>query len=185
MTRLFHVSEESHIIEFAPRPDPQGRRKVWAIADSHLANYLLPRQCPRVTFYKRPESLPADCAELLGEANHVVAIESAWQTPAETIRLYLYELPAASFTRHNEIAGYYTSEEVVVPETVHCVIHPLQEMVDRDVELRVLTSLWELRERVARSTLGFSIIRFRNAGPRPAGFTTRFPVPGGGQHRDA
>jgi hypothetical protein len=48
---------------------------------------------------------------------------------------------------------------------------------ERNVEVRLLESLWALREAVADSTLGFSIIRFRNAAPPPSGFVSRFPVP--------
>ena len=53
--RLFHVSEESRIKVFNPRPVPSpdagvAGEAVWAVDEVHLPNYLLPRDCPRVTF---------------------------------------------------------------------------------------------------------------------------------------
>jgi hypothetical protein len=53
---------------------------------------------------------------------------------------------------------------------VGCTVVPdvLAELARRAIELRVLSSLWPLREAVVASTLGFSIIRMRNAQPRTA-----------------
>ena len=49
--KLFHVSEEKKIEEFVPRySDSTKEPVVWAIAEAKLANYLLPRNCPRVCF---------------------------------------------------------------------------------------------------------------------------------------
>jgi len=58
---LFHVSETPGIERFEPRPssyvpDPV----VWAIDADRLRNYLVPRECPRVTFYAGPETTAAD-----------------------------------------------------------------------------------------------------------------------------
>ncbi len=33
---------------------------VWAVDRFHLHNYLLPRDCPRVTYYTAPTSAPED-----------------------------------------------------------------------------------------------------------------------------
>ena len=51
MPRLFHVSEDPTIARFEPRPvaSPDSGvtgDAVWAVAESHLPNYLLPRDCP-------------------------------------------------------------------------------------------------------------------------------------------
>jgi hypothetical protein len=49
---LFHVSEERGIERFAPRSSAGGMGPVvWAIDKHRLRNYLLPRECPRVTCY--------------------------------------------------------------------------------------------------------------------------------------
>ncbi len=54
--RLFHVSEEGNIDIFNPRiPEREDLDKrvglVWAIDEKHLANFLTPRNCPRVTYH--------------------------------------------------------------------------------------------------------------------------------------
>jgi len=46
-------------------------------------------------------------------------------------------------------------------------VDALAELTHRDVELRVTPSLWPLRDAVVASTLQFSLIRMRNATPRP------------------
>jgi hypothetical protein len=46
-TMLFHISEESGIERFEPRPSQYAMELVvWAIDADHLRNYLLPRECP-------------------------------------------------------------------------------------------------------------------------------------------
>ncbi len=84
--RLFHVSDRPGITRFEPRPaGPQNpgivdRPVVWTIDERLLHNYLLPRDCPRVTFYARPDSDAADVARFFGHtaARYVVAIETGW-----------------------------------------------------------------------------------------------------------
>jgi len=68
---------------------------------------------------------------------------------------------------HDAGAGYYVSREAVSPQGVTPITDLLAELTRRDVELRVTPSLWPLRDAVAASTLQFSIIRMRNAAPRP------------------
>jgi hypothetical protein len=161
--RLFHVSETPGIASFAPRPDGAVDARVWAIAESHLRNYLLPRDCPRVTFSD--------------DSKAVVAIEAGWFERCLSTRLSVYEFDPGPFTLQDEPAAYYTASETVRPIGEETVPNPIRAILDRGVELRVLPSLWELREAVARSDLRFSIIRMRNASPPPAGFTSEFPVP--------
>ena len=45
--------------------------------------------------------------------------------------------------------------------------NPVSELLTRGVDLRVLSNLWSLRDAVVASSLQFSIIRMRNAQPRP------------------
>ena len=171
---LYHISEKPNIARFEPRPAPSPSsgaegEMVWAIAGRLLHNYLLPRDCPRVTFYALPDSAPEDIERLMGQsaADHIVAIESGWYERACTTRLYCYELPPATFTSYkDEGAGYYTSRETVLPLSMRPIDHPLCEMLERNVELRSTPSLWPLRDAVVDSTLQFSIIRMRNARPR-------------------
>lgn len=169
--RLFHVSDRPDIPLFEPRPirpdhpnDP-GRPIVWAITERLLHNYLLPRDCPRVTFYARPDSDPADVARLMGAtaASHVVAVESGWLAAIRAVVLYLYEFSPQGFELFDEGAGYYVRESAVAPLAVRRVDDLLGELAARDVELRVTPSLWPLHDAVAVSTLQFSCIRMRNA----------------------
>ncbi len=84
-----------------------------------------------------------------------------------TDTVYLYDLPSDTFEVHDAGAGYYVSREAVSPQGVTPITDLLAELTRRDVELRVTPSLWPLRDAVAASTLQFSIIRMRNAAPRP------------------
>jgi hypothetical protein len=176
--RLFHVSETAGITRFEPRagrPDPAA--EIWAISEARLHNYLLPRDCPRVTYYATATTTPEDRARFLGDAASVVAIELAWAERARSTALSLYEFAGGDFTLRDEIAGYYTATAAQTPLEEVRIDSAMAALEERNVEVRLLESLWALREAVADSTLGFSIIRFRNAAPPPSGFVSRFPVP--------
>ena len=175
--RLFHVSDRPSITLFEPRPiaspHPSGvtRPVVWAVDERLLHNYLLPRDCPRVTFYARPDSDPADAARLLGQtaARHVVAVEAGWLNAIRETTLWLYEFSISGFVAIDPGAGYYVSEAAVAPLSVRRVDDLLDELARHDdVELRLTPSLWPLRDAVLASTLQFSFIRLRNARPRAA-----------------
>lgn len=170
---LFHVSEKPNITRFDPRPAPdsssgQTGLMVWAIDDAHLHNHLLPRDCPRVTFYARPDSHPDDVTRLMGHstARAVVAIEHGWFGRLLAQRIYRYEFSGETFTLIDEGAGYHISREAVVPQAVTQLDDLPAELFRRNVELRVLPSLWPLRDAVVASSLQFSMIRMRNAQPR-------------------
>jgi GrpB-like predicted nucleotidyltransferase (UPF0157 family) len=169
---LFHVSEGSNLEVFYPRPDPNGKLGdvVWAIDEEHLPNYLLPRDCPRVTFAAGPRTNGDDRVRFLScaAARRVIAIESAWLAPAAGQSLCLYRMPPAGFERIDDCAGYYVARDPVRPESVETIPSALDALLRRDVELRVLGNLWPLRDLVVQSTLEYSIIRMRNAQPRPA-----------------
>jgi len=171
---LFHMSDRPAITRFDPRPvaapaADQSEALVWAIDREHLHNYLLPRDCPRVTFYALPDSDPEDIRRLIGysTATYVVAIESRWLPEVARQQLYRYELPGDTFTLLDAGAGYYVSREPVLPRSVTPIPDLLGALLRPDIELRVMPSLWPLRDAVVASTLQFSIIRMRNASPRP------------------
>jgi hypothetical protein len=176
---LFHVSERAGIDVFVPRPHlqfPNGA--VWAIDDAHLHTYLLPRDCPRIAIMPKADTTDEDRLRFMGSttAPAVLAIESAWLAQAMQQRIFVYALMAATFTLEDMIAGHYISREAVMPIDMRVIDQPLLEMVKRNVELRVMPSLWELREAIVGSTLHFSITRMRNASPPPAGFVSKYPV---------
>jgi hypothetical protein len=164
---LFHISEEANISRFEPRPSEYTSEPVvWAIDDAHLPNYLVPRDCPRVTYYAGPQTSDADREILLGLGSAVVAIEQLWMARLEQCRLYCYSLPVQTFECLDAGAGYFVSRGAVVPAGVEVLPDPISELRRRGVELRVVPNLWPLRDVVIASSLQFSIIRMRNALPR-------------------
>ena len=168
MQHLFHLSEEAAIGHFVPRASSlTSEPVVWAIDAARLRNYLVPRDCPRVTFYAGPATTSEDVQRFLGSSPAVVAIESAWLERLRTARLYCYHFAPDTFECIDACAGYFVSRSAVVPVRVE-VLEDLLCELQRRAELRVLPSLWPLCDAVAASTLQFSIIRMRNAQPRPA-----------------
>lgn len=169
--RLWHVSEQSDIEVFVPRMPPRADAKgeapvVWAVDGTRLANYLVPRDCPRVAFHALPGSTEQDRQTFLGfgGARHVVAIESCWLERAARSVLWAYEFPPQGFVCADATAGYFVSSVAVVPISRRRVENPLSELVASGVELRVVPDLRALAARVASSSLAFSCIRMRNAG---------------------
>lgn len=169
---LFHVSEEAGIELFEPRWSKiAGQSVVWAIDEEHLRNYLVPRECPRVTYYAGPQTVSADVDQLLGKSRVVVAVESAWYERLRSCQLFCYELPPDNFESLDECAGYFVSSLPVVPARVEVISDLIVALLERDVELRFVPSLWPLHDAVVASTLQFSMIRMRNAQPRVAVMT--------------
>ena len=164
---LFHVSEEAEITVFEPRPSivfPSLGAVVWAIAESHLVNYLLPRDCPRVTFCASSRTTAADGRRFkLTGSSRVVVIARDWVTRVFSVAMYVYELPAATFTPHDASAGYWLSREAVVPLRVSRVEDIPGEILRLEAELRVVDRLKPVQDEVAASTLDYSMIRMRNA----------------------
>jgi len=165
---VFHVSEEPDIEVFEPRKAATNDEQVvWAIDEDHLRNYLVPRDCPRVTYSAGPGTTVADRERFLGSSAAVLAIETAWFERMRSCRLHCYHLPGDTFELADECAGYLVSRVPVKPLRVHVIDNPVQAVLERGVELRVQPSLWALRGAVIESTLAFSIIRWRNATPQP------------------
>lgn len=164
---LFHVSEEAGIERFEPRAlEEGGEAVVWAIDAERLRNYLVPRECPRVTYYAGRETSAADVERFLGASPAVVAVESGWLERLRSCRLYCYHLPPETFECIDECAGYFVSRAAVTPIRVEVFDDPIAELLKRGVELRFVPSLWPLRDAIVASSLQFSLIRMRNASPR-------------------
>jgi hypothetical protein len=166
-TKLFHVSEQADINEFSPRASPHPNQPVvWAIAENKLANYLLPRNCPRVAYCAGAKTSIADRRHFLSFSSQAIAIEALWYEQVINTTLYLYEMPAYSFNLFDSIAGYYVSHGVIFPKAKHVIDNPLQAILAQNIELRLLPSLWQLHDAVVNSTLEFSSIRMKNAQPK-------------------
>ncbi len=173
---LFHVSEEPGIAEFRPRPPPSpdaGVKEdaVWAIDHVHLPNYLTPRDCPRVTYGRGPQTTDVDAARFLtGTAGRIVTIEHAWLDALISTPIYVYVFdPGTSWRALSNGAGYFVSEETERPVDCIRVDRPDHAILAHGSELRVRANLWNLIDLVASSSLEFSIIRKRNAQPRWSG----------------
>jgi hypothetical protein len=171
--RLFHVSEESGIASFEPRPVPSPDsgvtgEAVWAVDEAHLPNFILPRDCPRVTYGIGTRTSEEDRTRFFAHstARRIVAVEAKWAPAILSCTLFLYEMPTMSFELALEDAGFYIARAAVVPTAVTEVRDAIGEMLRREVELRFLPELWPLNDAVIASTLEFSNIRMRNAAPR-------------------
>ncbi|MEM1166261.1 MAG: DUF6886 family protein [Planctomycetota bacterium] len=163
---LFHVSDKPAIRCFEPRPsEAVGASVVWAIAADRLHNYLLPRDCPRVTCIATPATDPARLRDLLGGHTALVAIERAWRSRVESAALWLYELPAAPFKLHDPIAGYHIARDSVEPLGVRPITDCPAELAARDARLLPVETLWPLHDEIPRLTHIFSMIRMGNAAP--------------------
>jgi hypothetical protein len=166
MPQLWHVSENPGISVFHPRLAPDhSRAVVWAIDDDHLGHYLLPRDCPRVCFRRGAAAAESDVQQFLRGDHHlrVVVIEESWFAQARDQTLWLYAMPTLSFECIDSNAGYYVTEQAVVPSSAGQLVAPLAELCARGYELRVLPSIRAFADQVARSSLAFSVIRLRNA----------------------
>ena len=163
---LFHISEESDIARFEPRASEFATGLVvWAIDEGRLCNYLVPRDCPRVTYYAGADTTVTDVDRFLGSSPAVVAIESGWLERVRSTWLYCYHMPTETFECLDACAGYFVSRVPVIPSRVEVFQDPLAELLGRGVELRVIPNLWSLRDAVVASSLQFSLIRMRNAAP--------------------
>lgn len=169
--QLFHVSEDAGITRFEPRPIPSPDSgldglAVWAVAESHLPNYLVPRECPRICFRAGPQTSADDRDRFLGSAERVVAFEEVWLERARQARLALYHMPVETFEAALPEAGYWISRQVVEPAGLTMIDDALSALTAANTEVRILDSFWPLRDAVIASTLQFSIIRTRNARSR-------------------
>jgi len=169
--RLFHVSEEAGIARFDPRPPPSTDAGVtgdcvWAVDEDHLVNYLLPRDCPRVTYGRGPQTTTADAERFLTDARRVVAFEAAWLERVMSCPLRIYEFPTASFNLALADAGYWISRDAVIPLKERVRTNLVEALIEAGAEVRILQDFWPLSDAVAASSLEFSIIRKRNARPR-------------------
>jgi hypothetical protein len=173
MLRLFHISDDPHITLFAPRPSPSHYDMitgdvVFAVSGELLHNYLLPRNCPRVSFYPGPNTTLEDVRYFMGDttARYVLAIEKNWVPAVQAAAIYCYELPVDDFILLDECAGYYISYRAIPPIAVTRIDNLLDELLIRDVELRIVESLWPLADAVKASTMNYSCIRMKFAEPR-------------------
>lgn len=167
--KLYHVSETAEIEVFLPRPSPSRIETikgnvVFAINEIMLHNYLLPRNCPRVSYYATSRTTEPDKNKFVGntKCKFIVAVGENWVQEINAATLYLYELPADNFTLLDEGAGYCVSYDEVRPLSVSVITDTFRELEKRDAEIRITKDLQALADEISVSSLQFSIIRMRN-----------------------
>ncbi|WP_297112731.1 DUF6886 family protein [uncultured Devosia sp.] len=164
---LYHLSELPDIARFDPRPSAYtDQPAVWAISAERIANYLVPRDCPRVCFRAGPQTTATDITRHLEDHRPVVAIEARWLERLRTGRLYRYAMPREGFVMQDEDAGYWVAHQPVTPLGVDKVEDLAAAIARAGATLRVLLSLWALHDEIRASSLVYSMIRMRNAQPR-------------------
>lgn len=173
--RLFHVSEDSDIQIFEPRIPyrsdiDHSKGLIWAITEACLPNFLTPRDCPRVAYYATNKTKKEDITEQhfsSSTINYVVAIENKWFEVMRNTTLYIYEFDTTQFYLQDEVAGYYVSEIAQVPINKIVVTDLFTELFKRNIELRVLDHLWDIGEKIKKTSLNWSLCRMGFAQARP------------------
>lgn len=168
--KLYHVSEESDIAEFKPRiPQRQDLDRstglVWAIDEEHLPNFLTPRDCPRVAYQTDNCTTEEDKKRFFTShaSRYALIIESGWFEVMRNTRLYIYEFNAEGFVLQDKTAGYYVSCASQKPTDITRVDDIFAELIKRNIEIRIVSSLWDIADSVKNSTLVWSLCRMRNA----------------------
>jgi hypothetical protein len=150
---VLHFSENPAIETFTPIGE-----HVWAVGYDRAPDYWFPRDCPRAMAWGGP-------SPLLGPGvTRVHLIEYSWLARLQTVRLYAYRLPAASF---HDIGHAMVSPTPVTPISVAPVGDLVALHEQANIELRLCANLWPWWHEVTNSTLTFSGIRLRNATPPP------------------
>ena len=171
--RLFHVSEESDIEVFHPRnPDrndlDQNVGLVWAIDEKRLPNFLTPRNCPRVTYHINSKTSQEDRQKFFSSPSveHAVVIEHEWYNKIRNTTLYIYEFDCSEFELQDDVAGYYVSKTTQIPITKFVVNDLFEELIKRNIEVRITDNLWSIADSIKESSLNWSLCRMGYALPR-------------------
>lgn len=164
--RLFHVSEESNIIEFIPRTPTRDDldksiKLVWAIDERRLPNFLTPRNCPRVAYYAGENTAASDRDKFFSSStiSHAVIIENQWFEKMKNTTLYLYEFDEKDFVLQDSIAGYYVAETPQTPKAKYELTDLFSELIKINVEIRMVDNLWDIAEKIEKSTLNWSFCK--------------------------
>lgn len=171
--RLFHVSEESDIEVFHPRnPDRNDLDKtvglVWAIDEKRLPNFLTPRNCPRVTYHINSQTTQEDRRKFFSSPSveHAVVIEHEWYNKMRNTTLYIYEFDCSEFELQDDVAGYYVSKTTQTPIAKFVVNDLFEELIKRNIEVRITDNLWSIADSIKESSLNWSLCRMGYALPR-------------------
>ena len=141
---------------------------VWAIDEQHAPLYWFPRDCPRVTAWPRDAAERSEFRNAFNTiADRVHAIELAWLPEMRRVKLYRYRFAASAFRPWVAASGQWVSDEIVEPLDVEPMADLLDAHVSAGIELRIVPSLWPFRDLAVSDRWDFSVVRLRNASPRP------------------
>lgn len=184
---LWHVSEEADIGRLDPRPSTatgQVRRDdgsvvpapassgngpvVWAVDTRHQPLFWFPRDCPRGAFWASAATSDTDVDRFLDgdRSRRVHAVEAEWLDRMRAARVFAYRVPERTFRPHETVGGYWIGGASVEPVERVELGDLLERHAAAGIELRIVSSIWPLWDRVVASTLEFSGSRLRNAAPR-------------------
>lgn len=167
---VHHFSEDPKIERFRPHvpaTNPDHRPAVWAIDTDHAPLYWFPRDCPRVTAWPRPpDDAGAFAAAWATAAPRVHAIELGWLARVQATTLYRYDFDTADFAPWPDASGQWIAEREVAPIAVVALTDLLGLHARAGIELRLVPSLWPLRDLAVSDRWDFSLVRMANATPR-------------------
>jgi hypothetical protein len=83
-----------------------------------------------------------------------------------TTALYRYQLDASLFRPWPDASGQWICESVVEPIAMDSFGDLLARHADAAIELRLVPSLWPMRDLAASDRWDYSIVRMSNARPR-------------------
>lgn len=141
---------------------------VWAIDELHLPNVLMPRNCPRVTYHVGKNTTDADKEKFFSSPtmSYGIVLENGWLRKMQSTSIYAYEFNTADFCIQDDNAGYYVAQAVQVPIAKYKFDNLFEELIKRNVEIRIADNLWQIADKVQASTLNWSLCRMDFAQPR-------------------
>jgi hypothetical protein len=137
---------------------------VWAVADSHQAAYLFPRDCPRILMWPTAETNGADLERWIGNPSipMVAYLEEDWVDSVRSARLFRYVFDASHFEPVPGDEWMMVSRDIVTPLREELIDDLAAALRHVRVDLRIVSSLEPLRE-AWNSTVHVSGIRLRNS----------------------
>ena len=176
MAVVYHFSEDPAIERFMPHvptTNPGHRPAVWAIDERHAPLHWFPRDCPRVTAWPRDEREGAAFRSAFAtDAARVHAIELGWLSRMRETTIYRYDLPADRFVPWDDASGQWICEYDVEPTAVTPIGDLLAAHAAARIELRLVPSLWPIRDLSVRGPWDFSLVRLANAAARDCSKTS-------------
>jgi hypothetical protein len=170
---LWHLSEDPSLDRFVPQPlatRPGEAPLVWAVDTRHAPMFWFPRDCPRGCIWPGSGTSAADRDRFFGQtaAGRIHVMEAGWLDRMRACRLYAYQLPGDAFRPHENVGGYWVSEQTARAQGRVEISDLIGRHARAGIELRLTPSIGPFWQQVIESTVEFSGSRLRNAGPAPS-----------------